>query len=82
MKSNIAAAISFMQLNPIGRKEFTRCDNVLRSGIPAQRNHRRMLQQEQGVADAPVFYQLDERLLQLKRNGVIHAAKVEDVDDT
>ncbi len=81
VERNVTAAIGFMQFNAIGGKELTRSNNVLCSGIPAQRDYLRMFQQKQRVADASFFHQADERLLQLQRNGIVHAAEIKDVDD-
>jgi hypothetical protein len=39
-----------------------------------------VFQQKQRVGDASFFDKANQCLLQLKRDGVIHAAKVKDVD--
>src|SRR5882724_9899964 len=78
VEGDVAAAIGFMQFNAIGGKKLARSDDVFCSTIAAQSDHRRMLQQEQRMADASFFHQTDERLLQLERDGVIHSAEIQD----
>src|SRR4051812_9145462 len=77
----VTTTIGLMQFNSIGSQELARCDDVLRSGIAPHRDHRRVFQQKQRMANASFFYQLDKGLLQLQRNGVIHAAEIKDIDD-
>src|SRR5205807_1373612 len=81
VKRHVAAAIGFKQLNSLGRKKIARGYDVLASGIAPQGNDRRMLQQQQRVAGAPFFYQMDQGLLQAESGGVIHASEINHVDD-
>ena len=80
VKSHVTAAVGLMQFHSIAGQEFTRSHDILRSCIAAQSDDRRMLQQEQRVSDASFFNQTDKRLLQVQRNGVIHAAEKKDID--
>src|SRR5438445_10813895 len=43
VKSHVAAAVGFIQLNPIGGKKLAGGDDVLRSAIAPESNYRRML---------------------------------------
>src|SRR5882724_9573961 len=38
-----------------------------------------MLQQEQGMADAAILHQVDNRLLKFKRGGIVYPAEIDDV---
>src|ERR1041385_2385551 len=45
VESNVAATVSLMQFNSIAGQELTRCNDVLRSGIAAHRDHRWVFEQ-------------------------------------
>ena len=40
-----------------------------------------MFEQKQRVANSVFFYQMNERLLKIKPCGVVHAAKIQDIDN-
>jgi hypothetical protein len=69
-----------MQLDAVAGQKLARGNDVLSAGVASQGDDRRMLQQKQGMAGASFFNQADERLLQLQRGGLVHAAEVERVD--
>src|SRR5437773_3934553 len=41
-----------------------------------------MFEQQQGVPNPALFHQVDERLLKIKSDGVIHPAQKDDVNDS
>jgi hypothetical protein len=82
VKRHVAAAIRLMQLNAVVCQKLTRSNNVLRAGIAPHGDYRRMLQKQQRMRNAPFFDQLHQGLLQLQRNGVIHAAEIQDIDNS
>src|SRR5580765_1583111 len=81
MEGHVTSAVRLMQFNAIGGEKFTRSDNVLRARVAPQGNDRRMFQQQKSVGDALVLYQLNKRLLQFERNGILHAAEIQNIDD-
>ena len=70
MKRDVPAAIAFENLNPARRQRLGRSQHIRRLRIPAQRNHRRMFQQQEHVADLPGFAQLDEFFLKTQAVGI------------
>jgi hypothetical protein len=71
MKRDIPAAIALKHLNRTPRQLLRRSQHILRLGIPAQGDHRSMLQQQQHVSDAPFFPQRHKSLLQPQSGRII-----------
>jgi hypothetical protein len=68
---HVAAAAGFEYLDAPRRELIRRGDDVRPAVLlDADRDHVRMLQQQQGVGDAVGFAILDERALQVERVGV------------
>ena len=78
VKGDIAAAIDLVNLNATGGEQLARGDDVALAGVAAQGDDRRMLDEEQHVANALLLAELDERLLQAQSGCVIAAAEIED----
>lgn len=65
MKCDISAAIGFEEFNSLAGEEVARGNDVLHTGVAAERDHRWMLEQQQRVSGAACFDQMDERVLQI-----------------
>ena len=57
---NIAAAIDLMHLNSVARQPLVADQNIRARCVAAQRNYRRMLQQQQRVADPALLARRDD----------------------
>ena len=55
MKSNVAAAVAFVNIDVTLSEELRRNQNILGFRIPAEGYHWRMLEQQQHVADLAAF---------------------------
>jgi len=73
----VSAAVAIEALNAASSEQFVRCDYVRGFGVAAERDHRRVLEQQQGIADASFLSQVDQLLLQAKAGGVIERAELE-----
>jgi hypothetical protein len=81
MEGDVAAAVDLMQLDAALGEELGRGEHVVQSGVAAQRDDRRMFQQEERVPDAVGLAQLQQRALQFERRKVRDQAEMENVDD-
>jgi hypothetical protein len=80
MKRNIPSAIRFKDLNAALGEELGRRENVFLFGITTESNHRRVLKQQENIANAPIFAQIDKLLLQPQGGRVIKRAELEKRD--
>ena len=78
MKGHIAAAIAFKYLNSPRRQRLRRHQHIRPLRVPPERNHRRVLQQQQHIADHAGLAQLDQLLLQPKPFAIIHLTELDD----
>ena len=74
---DVAAAIDFVERNAAAREQFVGGDHVGTMGIAPQREHRRMLQQQEGVPDSLLVAEFYELLLQRETAIVFHSAEIE-----
>ncbi len=81
MEGNVAAAIDVEELDAALGEELRRSDHVFKPGIASQGDNRRMLQQQQGIADTTGLAQVEQRALQLQRRIVRDQAEMKNVDD-
>src|SRR5947209_7943115 len=82
VKGHVATAVGLKQLDSFAVQKIARGDDVLLTGITAQGDDRRMFEQQQGGPDPAFFDKVNERLLKLKRGGIIHPAQKDDVNDS
>jgi len=76
---HIAAAINLVQLHAMASQPLVTDQNVGARCVAAQRNHRRMLQQQKRVADQVLLARRDDALLDTERFSVGHATEREHV---
>ncbi len=81
MIGDVAAAVDLMNLNAAIRQKLVARKNVGAAGVAAERQHRRMLQQEEGVADAVLVACFDEQPLQFQTFGVRNPAELEKIEN-
>ena len=74
---DVAAAVDLVEGDAARGKQLIGGENVGAVGVAAQRKHRRMLEQQQHVADAVLLAQRDQLLLQAKGFSVGDAAEIE-----
>src|ERR1700733_15887715 len=73
----VAAAVAFEDLDAALGKQFRRRDHVFRFRVAAERDHGRVLEQEQNIADLLLLTQSDQLLLQAQARGVIDGAELD-----
>ena len=78
VKGDIAAAVAFEQLDAALGKEFGRSDYVCGFRVAAERDDRRVFEQEQDIADLFFFAQRDQLLLQAQAGGVVDGAELDE----
>src|SRR5208282_5495505 len=78
MKSDVAAAVAFEQLDPTFRKELRRSDDVSSSRVASQRDDGGMFEQQQNVADLLRLTQIHQLLLQPQSLGVANGSELVD----
>ena len=74
---HVAAAIDLMHFNSAARQPLVANQNVGVRRVAPQRNHRRMLQQQERVTDEVLLARRDDALLNFQRFSVRHAAERE-----
>ena len=80
MVGYVSTTIDLVDLHASTGEVLVRSKNVGARGVTAQSEHRGMLQEEQRVADAPLFASFDDTPLDLKRLCVRNTAETEEVD--
>ena len=78
VESDVAAAITFENLDAALSQDFGRGKDVVPLAIATESDDRRMFEQKKNVADAVFFAQIDQALLQPQAGGVIERAELED----
>src|SRR5207248_5190096 len=71
VKRHIPAAITFEYFNSASNEHFRRRNHVRRLSIAPERDYRRVLEQKKRIADATVFAQPDQFLLQTQACRVV-----------
>ena len=74
---HVPAAVDLVEGNAARGQQLIGRENVGAPRVAAQREHGRVLEQQQHVADAPRGAQGDEFFLQAQRFAVVHAAEIE-----
>lgn len=82
VEGDVSTAIAFEDLDAALGKEFRRGDHVCCFGIAAERDHGRVFEQEQHVADLLFFSQRDQLLLQAQAGGVVNGPELDDGDQS
>ena len=80
MKRDVPAAVAFEYLYPALSEQFGRSNDVGGFGVAAERDHRRVLKQQQHVSNAAFLAQSYQLLLQAKPGRVIDSAELENGD--
>jgi len=80
VKCNVTTAIALEDFDAALGKEFRGSDHVCGFGVAAQRDHGRVFEQEEYVANLFFLAQSDELLLQAEPCGVVNAAELDDGD--
>ena len=80
MISHVATTIAFEYFDASLCELLRRSEYIPGLGVSTQRNHRRVLEQQQDIADTIFFAKVHELLLQTKARGVIDSAELEDRD--
>ena len=78
VEGDVTAAVCFIDGDAALGEGFVRGDDVFAMRVAAQREQRLVLEQEQRVADALLFAQLDEHLLQFERGRIIDLAELKE----
>ena len=78
MKCNVTSAIAFENFHAALCELLRRGEHVRSFGIPAEGDHRRVLQQKKNIADAAFFAQVNQLLLQAEGRRVVESAELED----
>ncbi len=81
VKGHVAAAVDLEQLHAALGQKLRRRQHVIELGIAAQRDDRRVLQQQQRVFDAAGLAHLLQGALELQGRAVGDPAKIENVGD-
>jgi hypothetical protein len=77
VEGDIAAAVAFEKLDTTLGKEFGRGDYVCGFRVAAERDDRRVFEQEQDIADLLLFPQSHQLLLQAQAGGIIDGAELD-----
>ena len=78
---DVSSAVGLEQRDPAPRQQLVAGNDVPAVGIPAQGEHRRMLDQQQHIADAFLLAQGTDLLLQGQGRRVVQAAEIHQRDD-
>src|SRR5271165_2647689 len=80
VEGDVAAAVAFEEFNAALGKEFGGGDYVGGFGVAAERDDRRVFEEEEDIADFFLFAEGDELLLQREAGRVIDGAELDDRD--
>src|SRR5258708_29357849 len=80
VEGDVAAAVAFEDLDSAQSQLVGRQQDVGRLRVASQGDDRRVLEQEQHVADASGFAEFDQFLLDAQSGSVVDAAELEDGD--
>jgi hypothetical protein len=78
---HIAAAVDLVQLDSLGGQQLVARQHMFPPGVAPQRQHRRMLEQQQGIADRARLPRRDDATLNLQRLRVPHPSQRNQMDE-
>jgi len=78
---HIAAAVDLVNFNALLREQFVRRKDVGARAVAAQRQHRRMLHQQQRVADSTGLARSHNLILNAQAFRIGNAPELEEMDD-
>jgi hypothetical protein len=78
MKRDIATAITLKDLNAAGSELFSRSQHIGRLGVASERDHRRVFEQKQDIADLSRLAQINQLLLQANPFAIINLTELDD----
>ncbi len=81
MIGDVSAAVGCKNRDIAPRQQLAAGHDVLWLGIPAQGQHRGVLDQQEHIADTLLMAQRAQPLLQGQRRGVIPAAEIDQRDN-
>src|SRR6516225_2783067 len=80
MKGDIPAAVAFKNRYPAFLQHLGRRQQILRLSVAAKGDHRRMLNEQQHIADSLLLAESHQALLQAKPDSIVQGLKTKDRD--
>ena len=80
MEGDVTAAVTLEYFHAPPGQQLGRGHDVLLLAVAAESDDRRVFEQQQDIADAAFFAQVDEALLQAEAGGVVNRSELEDGD--